>query len=835
MIAAVELLQQNGIKLPNTAPGRHYTTCPQCSTGRSLAHQRLEVLGVTIDGDKVSWGCNHCGWTGPEKGSGVPRGNGGDLTAYVYRDGEGVARFRKVRNLPGRQPRFWLQQPNGGGGWKKGTKGVDTSIIYRADEVRRAVADGREIAIVEGEKDSDRLWSIGIPATCNAHGASELGKKPKWTKAHSAQLKGADLVVFNDNDPAGYEHADAACRLSIGVAKRVRRLDLAPHWPEIPKGGDVSDWLAAGADHTPERLLELIEAAPDYAPADRSSPATGGASASEAPADDDAELTRLAKLTMFDYERTRAEAAKRLGVRAAMLDRVVAAKRAELGLDDGDGKLQGHAISFPEPEPWPDPVVGEALLDDIANAIRRHVVLSDHARDAAALWVLHTHLINCFFISPRAGVCSPVKGCAKSLLLDVLTHLVWRPQLTANVTPAAIFRVIEAHQPTLLIDEADTFLYDNDGLRGVLNGNRRSSQVLRTVGDQHEVRAFATYSACAIALIGSLPDTLHDRAIGIDLKRRLRSETIEPYRPDRAGHLDVLARKEVRWAADNAERVAATEPEMPAGIINREADNWRPLLAIADVAGGDWPDRARKAAKAAHVAATDDDASLLELLLGDLRAAFGTDKATEMIEIASAELVKTLVAVEGRPWAEMGKARKPMTQNRLARMLKPLGIAPRQIGPEDGRLRGYVLADFMDAFGRYLAPLPGEGGSQPSSRPERDEIRTSDISQPSSRDPGWTVAKSQKSNNDGLLDGWTVAKGGSGRNARVRSDELPYDGPVVPVPDQGPDPLGAHGEPVTATRCAHCGRPGGNRVGLGDGTEVHLHRDCEVPFKEKSQ
>jgi putative DNA primase/helicase len=518
-----------------------------------------------------------------------------------------------------------------------------------------------------------------------------------------------------------------------------------------------------------------------------------------------------------------------------MLDRVVAAKRAELGLDDGDGKLQGHAISFPEPEPWLDPVVGEALLDDIANAIRRHVVLSDHARDAAALWVLHTHLINCFFISPRAGVCSPVKGCAKSLLLDVLTHLVWRPQLTANVTPAAIFRVIEAHQPTLLIDEADTFLYDNDGLRGVLNGNRRSSQVLRTVGDQHEVRAFATYSACAIALIGSLPDTLHDRAIGIDLKRRLRSETIEPYRPDRAGHLDVLARKEVRWAADNAERVAATEPEMPAGIINREADNWRPLLAIADVAGGDWPDRARKAAKAAHVAATDDDASLLELLLGDLRAAFGTDKATEMIEIASAELVKTLVAVEGRPWAEMGKARKPMTQNRLARMLKPLGIAPRQIGPEDGRLRGYVLADFMDAFGRYLAPLPGEGGSQPSSRPERDEIRTSDISQPSSRDPGWTVAKSQKSNNDGLLDGWTVAKGGSGRNARVRSDELPYDGPVVPVPDQGPDPLGAHGEPVTATRCAHCGRPGGNRVGLGDGTEVHLHRDCEVPFKEKSQ
>ena len=260
-----------------------------------------------------------------------------------------------------------------------------------------------------------------------------------------------------------------------------------------------------------------------------------------------------------------------------------------------------------------------------------------------------------------------------------------------------------------------------------------------------------TYSACAIALIGTLPDTLHDRAISIDLKRRLRSETIEPYRPDRAAHLDVLARKEVRWADDNAERVAAAEPDMPDGIINREADNWRPLLAIADVAGGDWPDRARTAAKAAHIAAADDDASLLELLLGDIRAAFGSKGTTvrdmfgeEKIEIASAVLVKTLVALEGRSWAELGKARKPLTPNRLARMLKPLDIGPQKVGPEKARVSGYVHAHFEEAFERYIAPLPTEGVSQPDIRTEADEIRTSEASptgQPASGCPGCEHAR----------------------------------------------------------------------------------------------
>jgi hypothetical protein len=419
--------------------------------------------------------------------------------------------------------------------------------------------------------------------------------------------------------------------------------------------------------------------------------------------DTDAEIARLAKLSAVQYEHERKAAAEKLNVRASILDRLVQAERDKLGFNEDDGK-QGHAISFPEPEPWLEPAAGPELLDGMAKAIRRHVVLPEHACDASALWVIHTYLLDRFLVSPRLGVRSPTKGCGKTLLLDVLGRLVLRPLPTANVSSSAIFRVIEGHRPTLLVDEADTFLYDNDELRGVLNsGHRKGGSVLRTVGDDFEPRAFATFSACVIALIGSLPDTLHDRAVVIDLKRRMPSETIEPFRPDRAGYLDVLARKAVRWAQDHADDVAAADPDMPPSIINRRADNWRPLLAIADVAAGDWPDRARKAAMQSHIEAEDDDASRLELLLGDIRDVF-TEK--ELAEISSADLVKSLVAIEGRPWAELGKSRKPLTQNRLARLLKPLPVIPENIRAGDKIPKGYVLKRFEEAFARYC-PLRG--------------------------------------------------------------------------------------------------------------------------------
>jgi len=359
---------------------------------------------------------------------------------------------------------------------------------------------------------------------------------------------------------------------------------------------------------------------------------------------------------------------------------------------------QGRALILPEPEPWPQPIEGAALLTDLSAAIRLHVVMADWQADTAALWLPHAHLFERFGITPRLAVTSPEKRCGKTTLLDVMGRLVRRPLPAANLTAAVAFRVVEAQRPTLLIDEADTFLRDNDELRGILNsGHRHSGAVIRTVGDDHEPRAFATFAPCAIALIGKLPETLADRSVAIELRRRRSDEPAKPYRHDRTEHLDTLARKLARWASDHADEMSDADPAMPPGIYNRVADNWRPLLAIADAAGGEWPQRARDALQRASAGADEDDSARI-MVLADIRAIFRERQADRL---ASAELCASLNAIEGRPWAEW-RGGKPLTASGLARLLAPFTVIPGTIRIGDATAKGYHVAHFQDAFGRYL-------------------------------------------------------------------------------------------------------------------------------------
>jgi putative DNA primase/helicase len=469
--------------------------------------------------------------------------------------------------------------------------------------------------------------------------------------------------------------------------------------------------------------------------------------------DDDDELARLARLPPFEYERARADAAKRLGCRTAMLDRLVGAKRASLGLDRDDGK-QGRPIEFVTPEPWPTPVAGPALLDDITAALRRHIVMSEHQSVAVALWIVHAYLLDRLMISPRLAVRSAVKGSGKTTLIDVLARLVPRALLATSVTPSAIFRVIAAHRPTLLIDEADTLFHEGDEtLRGVLNaGHRKGGAVLRSVGDDFEPRSFPCYAAIAIALIGQLPGTLADRSIDIVLARRRPSEAITPFRLDQTDHLDTLARRIARWAMDNGERLTR-DPDMPPGFHNRAADNWRPLLMVAEACAEAWPETARKAAVA--LAGGDiDEVSRTELLLSDIRDILA---APELDEITSAALIERLCAIVPRPWAEFGKSGKPITQNKLARLLKPLGIGPGLIGND--RLHGYKQEGFAEAFERYLSPLPpfsNRSSAQTSGKPENSEFL-----QPLTPKPDERFEKSGNPGNSFDLSGRAVWKGGS--------------------------------------------------------------------------
>jgi hypothetical protein len=188
---------------------------------------------------------------------------------YDFDDANGKLVFQKVRNPPGSKSKCFCRQPDGRGGWIDNLKGIKKKPLYRWPEVVEAMAQGKEIAIAEGEKDCDNLWRNGIPATCNFDGAAATrddkgapvkNYKPKWKREYSEQLAGARLIVFQDNDEPGRRHADAVCQMSIGKAESVRRLAL--HWPDMPEGADVSDWLANGG--TREELDELMANAPPY-------------------------------------------------------------------------------------------------------------------------------------------------------------------------------------------------------------------------------------------------------------------------------------------------------------------------------------------------------------------------------------------------------------------------------------------------------------------------------------------------------------------------------------------------------------------------------------------
>ena len=147
--------------------------------------------------------------------------------------------------------------------------------------------------------------------------------------------------------------------------------------------------------------------------------------------------------------------------------------------------------------------------------------------------MLHAYALDAFDHSPILAVSSPVKRCGKSTLLSVLAVLVDRALHAANVTTAVLFRVIESQKPTLLLDEADTWLNDDKAeLRGIVNSGwlRRGAVVLRVEGDEHETKSFSTWAPKVLAAIGRLPDTIADRSVIVQLRRKTRSEQTAPVR-----------------------------------------------------------------------------------------------------------------------------------------------------------------------------------------------------------------------------------------------------------------------------------------------------------------
>jgi hypothetical protein len=367
-------------------------------------------------------------------------------------------------------------------------------------------------------------------------------------------------------------------------------------------------------------------------------------------------------------------------------------------------------VELPEVKPWHEAVIGAEVLDAIVKELQRVVVFPKWAAETLALWILHTFAFRLRDLTTYIGIESPEKECGKSTLVTVLSLFVNRPAVSSNISSSAFFRIIEELEPTLLIDEADTNLRGRDDLRGILNSGytKGTAFVWRVCydaapgleGQENEsdagsgrVARYSCWCPKAIATIGHLHPTLASRCIVIQMHRKLEGEECDRLKTIEA---EELKRKCARFVADHGEEIAKARPAIPSGLTNRAADVWEPLLALADLAGGRWPELAREAASG--LTARAQRHSPAGSLLMDIFLTFILARKERLF---SRDLVDALEAVGDRPWSELRKGKK-LTETWLAQQLRPYGIRPKTIRVGEDVAKGYVQEEMVDTFKRYI-------------------------------------------------------------------------------------------------------------------------------------
>lgn len=344
---------------------------------------------------------------------------------------------------------------------------------------------------------------------------------------------------------------------------------------------------------------------------------------------------------------------------------------------------------------------------------------------------------------------------------------------TSNATSAAIFRSLDAeHPPTLVFDETDAMFgttraaEQHEDLRSLLNaGFQRGKPAVRCVGPQQVPTPFPTFAMAALAGIGRLPDTITDRAVNITMRRRKPGEVVRPFRERRdRPALDGAREMLAAWLGDEEVRAALGDAEPEMDLEDRAADTWEGLIAVADLAGGTWPVRAREAARVliAEADAGEADDSRGVRLLHDMADLFDT-KFSDWHGTTDV-VVPFLRDIEDGPWREMD-----LTPHLLGKVLREFGIASRR--NTTGSKRGYHRADFVDAWERYPRPSDHSGADHPSEASE-------------SVNTGADQAKRSDASSDALSD--------ASKASEQASERLRRPDPLLTLPDAS-DASPAHG------------------------------------------
>lgn len=394
--------------------------------------------------------------------------------------------------------------------------------------------------------------------------------------------------------------------------------------------------------------------------------------------------------------------------------RTAAIFEAAQGKDAADHLAAGHSLAEFAPAggaahapagTWD----GARILDAVYSFLGRFVAYpSEAAHVAHALWCAHAHFMDTWDSTPRIAFLSPEPGSGKTRALEVSELLVPRPVEAINTTPAYLFRKVSDPDgaPTILYDEIDTLFgpkaKDNEEIRGMLNaGHRRGAMAGRCVvkGKIVETEELPAYCAVAMAGLGDLPDTLLSRSAIIRMRRRAPGETVEPFRRrlhKAEGH--ALAAQLAAWSAATSPQMEGVWPELPDGIVDRDADVWEALIAVGDAAGGNWGERARVSAVSLVSDSKAGSPSLGIRLLADLREVFG-----EAEVMFTETVLAALRGLDEAPWSDLRG--KPLDPRGLASRLRQYGVKSITVRIGDATARGYRREDLLDPWSRYLAAV----------------------------------------------------------------------------------------------------------------------------------
>lgn len=370
--------------------------------------------------------------------------------------------------------------------------------------------------------------------------------------------------------------------------------------------------------------------------------------------------------------------------------------------------------------PEGNPEAGDVVLDSVWDFLSSFVAYpSMHALAAHTLWVVHTHLMDVWESTPRLAFLSPEPGSGKTRALEVTELLVPRPVSAVNATPAYLFRKISDKEgsPTILFDEIDTIFgakaKEHEELRGVLNaGHRRGAMAGRCVirGKEVMTEELPAYCAVAVAGLGNLPDTILTRSVIVRMRRRSLNERVKPFRRRvEEAEGTRLRDRLAAWADSTRDVLTGTWPTLPEGIADRDADVWEPLIAIADAAGGTWPEVARVAAVTLVTESKDSTPTLGVRLLTDLRQVFKSHE-----HLSTRTILEALMAIEEAPWSDIRG--KPIDSRRLANYLKPYGVTSTTFREGTITAKGYRREDLHDPWLRYL-PKPDNSVTKVTGEP----------------------------------------------------------------------------------------------------------------------